>query len=79
MITNAIRELLAQRPFIPFKIHLTDGQAIPVRHPDMLIISPGGSTAVTFVGDEALKVVQLVQVTTLETTGGEVIEARKPS
>lgn len=79
MITEALRDLMTQRPFVPFEIRMTDGRSFSIRHPDMLIISPGGSTAVTFVGDEALRIIQLVQVTTLETSGGEVIEARNPS
>ena len=76
MITDAIRELLRKAPFEAFAIRMTDGQIIPIKHPDMLIISPGGSTAVTFVGPEMPKFIQLVQVTTLETITGEVIEGR---
>ena len=66
-MTDTIREMSRRVPFAPFTIHMTDGQAIPVRHPAMLLISPGGATAATFVGDEALKVIHLVQVTSVET------------
>ena len=71
MVTDTIREFSRRVPFVPFTIRLTDGQAIPVRYPDMLIISPGGSTAATFVGNEALKVIQLVQVTSVESSMAE--------
>ena len=68
MHTEAIRSLLARRPFVPFEMRLSDGRTIPVRHPDMLIIAPGGATAETFEGFEMLKVIPLDRVTALETT-----------
>lgn len=38
MRPNDIIELLRARPFEPFRIHLSDGTAFDVRHPDMAIV-----------------------------------------
>ena len=69
MHTTAIRSLLARRPFVPFEMHLADGRSIPIRHPDMLVISPGGATVTTFVDFETLVVIPLDRVASLETAG----------
>lgn len=34
MTSKHIRELLHARPFVPFRIHLTDGSTVGVPHPD---------------------------------------------
>ena len=33
-----IREKLGQRPFVPFRIVLSDGAACEVRHPELLLL-----------------------------------------
>ncbi|MGQ9650926.1 MAG: hypothetical protein ACUVXJ_12515 [Phycisphaerae bacterium] len=38
-----LRDLLRRQPFVPVKIHLSDGTTYEVRHPEMAII--GRSTA----------------------------------
>jgi hypothetical protein len=66
MQIQAIRSLLSRRPFLPFSIHLADGRVIPVRHPDMLVISPSGATAETFLNFENPEVIPLDRVTSVE-------------
>jgi hypothetical protein len=34
-----IRELLDARPFEPFRIHLSDGSAFDVKHPEMVLVA----------------------------------------
>lgn len=67
MYVDAIRSLLHRRPFVPFELRLSDGRTIVVRHPDMLVLNPGGTTASTFLGFEQLTVIPLDRVTALET------------
>ena len=31
-------ELLRQQPFMPFRLHLSDGTRFEIRHPDMAIV-----------------------------------------
>lgn len=33
-----IVEMLRQRPFQPFRIHLTDGKVYDIRHPEMMVV-----------------------------------------
>ena len=39
MRTIEIEKQLRQRPFVPFRMCMSDGTAYEVRHPDMLLIS----------------------------------------
>jgi hypothetical protein len=33
-----LAELLRTRPFVPLRIHLTDGQTCDIRHPDLVLV-----------------------------------------
>ena len=39
MRTNEIENQLRQRPFVPFRLRMSDGKAYDVRHPEMLMVS----------------------------------------
>ncbi|MGD2109728.1 MAG: hypothetical protein PVI86_10080 [Phycisphaerae bacterium] len=39
MRISEIENQLRQRPFIPFRLRMTDGNAFDVRHPEMLLVS----------------------------------------
>ncbi len=39
MTADALRELLYERPFVPFCIHMGNGRSIEVRHPEMAIVT----------------------------------------
>ncbi len=32
---------LRQRPFLPFRMHLTDGTVFEIRHPELVMVAPG--------------------------------------
>lgn len=68
MQIHAIRSMLSRRPFVPFVMHLADGRAIPIRHPDMLVLSPNGATAETFLNFETKEVIPLDRVTSVESS-----------
>lgn len=38
MSQNDILEMLRSRPFQAFRIHLTDGSAFDIRHPEMMVV-----------------------------------------
>ena len=38
MRPEELRELLATRPFVPLRIHLTDGKSFDIRHPDNVLV-----------------------------------------
>jgi hypothetical protein len=66
-----VRMELRRQPFVPFRLHLTDGRTFEVRHPDMVlvmsrslvvgIIDPPGSTY-----PERNEVIALMHVVSLE-------------
>jgi hypothetical protein len=39
MRAEEFSEILWQRPFVPLRIHLTDGTTYEIRHPEMIIVS----------------------------------------
>ena len=44
MTADLVRQFLKRQPFQPFKIHLTDGRSLQVKHPDFLFLPPGWET-----------------------------------
>lgn len=38
MSPEDILELLERRPFVPFRIHMSDGSSYKVRHPEMAVV-----------------------------------------
>jgi len=66
MTTEQIRLLHRAIPFQPFDIHLADGRALPVAHPEMLAISTAGRTIAVARADGTIETVDLLLVTTLK-------------
>lgn len=31
-------QILRRRPFVPFRVHMTDGQTYDIRHPELVIV-----------------------------------------
>ncbi len=73
MTVEQFRTTMIRRPFIPFVIHLADGDRLPVRHPEHIAMSPGGRTVIVFGEGEDFSIVDLLLVTRLD------VEAPLPS
>lgn len=58
--------MLQAAPFQPFDIHLADGQALTVPHPEMIAITSGGRTIGVATSDEVIEIVDLLLVTSLK-------------
>ena len=39
MLGEAIKKRLSQRPFEPFRLHITGGERVDVRHPELAILT----------------------------------------
>ena len=37
-LSEELRQLLRQRPFQPFRVHVTDGRVFDVQYPDMTLV-----------------------------------------
>jgi len=66
MTVEQFRNAMNRRPFIPFVIHLADGDRLPVRHPENIAMSTGGRTVIVFGEGEAFSIVDLLLVTRLD-------------
>lgn len=75
MRPEEILELLRRRPFIPLRVHLTDGRVYDIRHPEQVLvlrqrldigIQPDPKTGVV----EGVEHCSLLHVVRIEETGG---------
>jgi hypothetical protein len=69
MTVYRVREYLHARPFHRFVLHLADGRALPVDHPELMALAPSGRTAVVVQKDDSTSIIDLMLVTEL-TVGG---------
>jgi hypothetical protein len=65
MTTQQLREMLHAQPFQPFDMLTADGRSFSVRHPELVMITPGGRTIGVAVHDDAIAIVDLLLVTSL--------------
>jgi hypothetical protein len=70
MTIDQVRKLHQARPFQPFRVHLADGRALDVTHPELLAISELGRTVVVAV-ERVFEIVDLLLVTSLEMLNGQ--------
>ena len=54
------------RPFKPFTLHMADGRAFPVPHPEFLARSPTGRTIVVYGDNDASSILDLLLLTEIE-------------
>jgi hypothetical protein len=66
MRVDELRTALTKRPFQSFLVHLADGRAIRVEHPDFALLSPGGRTLIVYQRDESCNMIDVMLITDLE-------------
>ncbi|MFO0957456.1 MAG: hypothetical protein U0800_08305 [Isosphaeraceae bacterium] len=70
MTVHTFRDLLAQRPFKPFRLVMSSGQAYDVRHPEMAMLTRTSILVGTDVADDGVpaefKICSLLHVTAVE-------------
>lgn len=66
MTVDQLRKMHRSQPFRPFEIHLAEGRALPVEHPEFLAINPPGRTIAVAVKDGTIEIVDLLLVTSLK-------------
>jgi hypothetical protein len=59
------------QPFQPFRIHMADGRAVEVYHPDFLSRSPSGRTVIVYKKDETFEIIDLLLVASIESLNGK--------
>ena len=69
MDVDTLREHYRERPFQPFRIHMSDGRQVRVDHPELMMISPGGVTAVVYERDGRHHFLAIDLITGVELSG----------
>ena len=66
MTKEAIHNTLSAQPFKPFALRLADGKLVQVPHPDFVLLTQGGRTAVVTTEGENFEIIDLALVTAIE-------------
>jgi hypothetical protein len=66
MTIEQIRRAHRAQPFHPFEMHLADGRALQVPHPEFLAIAPPGRTIGVGMPDGTIEIVDLLLVTSIK-------------
>jgi hypothetical protein len=66
MTTDAIKSHLSAAPFKPFNLHLQDGRALSVKHPDFVAFSPSHREIFLWTAEWTYEFVGLNAITSLE-------------
>ena len=57
MLPDRIRELIHTVPFQPFVVELGSGNCVPVKHPDYVLLSPGGRTLIVHNDEQRMEMI----------------------
>ena len=81
MTVQTFRELLAQRPFKPFRLVMSSGQAHEVRHPEMAMLTRSDMLIGTDIADDGIpaefKIYSLLHVATVEPLNGKTTDTKR--
>ncbi len=66
MTKEAVQDALHSRSFKPFSLRLTDGSLVRVPHPEFMILTQSGRTAVVNSEGEKLSILDLGLITAIE-------------
>ena len=66
MTSTELKSTIRQQPFRPFTIRMVDGRSFRVTHPDFVMVSPTGRTAIIFEPDDSYSVVDLMLMNELD-------------
>ena len=71
MNIEKIRHLCKTEHFVPFTVHLPDGRAVAVEHPDFVAFAPSGRLISVYHADDSESIIDVMLVSdiTLRTKG----------
>ena len=70
MTADTIRDFLKQTPFVPFRIHMSDGRKLDVRHPAFVAMHPqSAAMAIVFTPRGRFEFVYIWNITSIEGEG----------
>lgn len=77
MTSEKLREALKSEPFRPFRLHLGGGRSLDVQHPELVAVSPSGRTAAVYRPKDALEIIDVLMVQSIEFITGRNGQARR--
>jgi len=66
MTVEQLNNVHHAQPFRPFTIHMGDGRAFYVKHPDFISRSPSGRTVIVYGDDDGANILDMLLITELE-------------
>lgn len=66
MNAEAIRELLRRRPFMRFRVILSNGEAYEVVHPEFVVLTKNGMV-ITYPDSDRISICALLHIASVET------------
>jgi hypothetical protein len=80
MIKSELIELLAERPFRPILIHMSNGRTHEVRHPENAIVGDYDVALLAVQnGEELIRIISLPHINEVERLAGGANGTRKPT
>jgi hypothetical protein len=77
MTIDQLKKVHQAAPFRPFTLDLADGNKVRVRHPEMLAYFPKGRTIAVAIGEDVIKIIDLMLVASIEVGNGKPRATRK--
>jgi hypothetical protein len=71
MTAEQIKKAQEQRPFRPYRLHLSDRRSFLVEHAEFLWLVPGGRNIALADTSGAIEVIDLIHVTSLRINGAK--------
>ena len=68
MTIQQLRAAHHAAPFRPYNVHMANGRAFPIPHPDFLSMSPTGRTVIIYQENDDLSILDLLLMTEIEMT-----------
>jgi hypothetical protein len=66
MTSDKLKEAVKAEPFKLFALHLGGGRAVNVMRPELIMIAPSGRTAAIYGPDDALEIIDVFMVQSIE-------------
>lgn len=77
MTLNQLRAVHQAKPFRPFTLQLADENEAHVRHPELMLLTPGGRTIVVATSDEDIQIIDSLLVTAIRLGDGRARRRKK--
>ena len=75
MTIQQLRAAHRATPFRPFTVHMADGRAFNVPHPDFLSMSPSGRTVIIYQEGDEFSILDLLPMTEIAMTPADTSRA----